>query len=117
MKRLVRMTVAALGLALGISCSSSSSSDGTGGSGGSTGSGGAGGCKYLHYFSAGCDAQPTCFNGTGGACFSLACGCDGKIIGGCQNEYAVPYAYRISYSIDASDPYAVTCDPTADAGH
>ncbi|HXJ21904.1 MAG TPA: hypothetical protein VMT03_16895 [Polyangia bacterium] len=123
MNRLALITAAILGLALGLACSSSSPTNeggtgGSNGSGGSTGSGGAGGCKYLHYFSAGCDAQPTCFNGTGGSCFSLACGCNGKVIVGCDSEFGEPYAYQIEVNgVDASDPSALTCDPAADAGH
>lgn len=111
-----------LGLALALSCDGSSlpANGGTGGGGGSggggsTGSGGNGGagCQAMHYYSPGCNAKPTCDNGTGGACLTLACGCNGKIISGC-GDYSEPFAYTIRVSsVDASD---LTCDPTADAG-
>jgi hypothetical protein len=116
-----------LGLALAVSCGGSSLSGdrgtggssgmgGTGGSGGMGGNGGAG-CEAMHYASPGCNASPICDNGTGGACFSLACGCDGKVLTGC-GVYSAPWAYTIPVtSVDASDPSALTCDPNADAGH
>ena len=109
--------VGVLGMVLGIACSSSSLPDdhGTGGAGGSGGAGGAG-CKNLHYFSAGCDVAPTCFNGTGGSCYSLACGCSGRIIAGCANEFYEPYAYTVPVSLDGGGSAGMTCDPTADAG-
>jgi hypothetical protein len=119
-----------LGLALAMSCdgSSTTSDRGTGGSGtGGSGSGGSGsggmggnggaGCEAMHYYSPGCNASPTCDNGTGGACFSLACGCNGKVLTGC-GAYPEPFAYTIPVgSVDASDPAALSCDPNADAGH
>jgi hypothetical protein len=112
-----------LGLALAVSCDGSSltANGGTGGSGGG-GSGGMGGnggagCQAMHYASPGCDVSPTCDNGSGGACFSLACGCNGKVLTGC-GLYSEPFAYTIPVgSVDASDPSALTCDPNADAGH
>ena len=117
--------VGVVGMVLGMACSSASLPEdhGTGGSGGSGGgaggSGGAGGCQNLHYFSAGCDVAPTCFNGTGGSCFSLACGCSGKVIGGCANEFYEPYAYTVLRAsfYDGGSSVGMTCDPTADAGH
>jgi len=116
-----------LGLALAVSCDGSSltvdgatggsGGSGRGGSGGRGGNGGAG-CEAMHYYSPGCDASPTCDNGTGGACGGLpACGCDGKVIVACGG-YPKPFAYMIPLSsIDASDPSASSCDPNADAGH
>ena len=114
-----------LGLALAASCDSSSLSAGaTGGSGGgsSGGSGGMGGnggagCEAMHYHSPGCNASPTCDNGSGGACFGLACGCNGKVLTGC-GSFSEPFAYTIPVSsVDASDPSKLSCEPTADAGH
>lgn len=112
-----------LGLVLAVSCGGSSLTvdSGTGGSagGGSGGLGGNGGagCQGMHYYSAGCNAAPTCDDGTGGACFSLACGCDGRVLTGC-GAYSAPFAYTIPVSsVDASDPSALRCDPNADAGH
>ena len=71
----------------------------------------------MHYDSPGCSASPTCDNGTGGSCLTLACGCDGKVVSGCR-AYSEPFAYTIPLSsVDASDPSALTCDPNADAGH
>jgi hypothetical protein len=118
------LLVGILGLALAAACSSTSpvsDGDGTGGAGGRGGAGGSGGtvdagCKYLHYFSAGCDVAPTCFNGTGGACLGLACGCNGKIVAGCANEFAEPYAYTVPASVDPGIEVGAACDPTADAG-
>ena len=114
-----------LGLALAVSCDGSSLTvdGGTGGSGGSgnggsggTGGNGGAGCQAMHYYSPGCNASPTCDNGTGGACFTLACGCNGKVLTGC-GEYSEPFAYTIPLSsVDASDPSALSCDPNADAG-
>ena len=112
-----------LGLALAASCDGSSltvdgatGGSGGGGTGGMGGNGGAG-CQGMHYYSPGCNASPTCDNGTGGACFTLACGCDGKVLTGC-NAYSEPFAYTIPLSsVDASDPSALSCDPNADAGN
>jgi hypothetical protein len=130
MKTWILVVVGVLGLALGMSCDGSSLTDGrgTGGSGGvgggsggvGGGSGGVGGnadagCKSLRYFSPGCDVSPICTNGTGGDCYSLACGCSGKIIQGC-GEYAEPYAYTVPVSFDGGGSAGMTCDPTADAG-
>jgi hypothetical protein len=112
-----------LGLALAVSCDGSSltvdgatGGSGGGGSGGMGGNGGAG-CQAMHYDSPGCNASPTCDNGTGGACFTLACGCDGKVLVGCR-AYSEPFAYSIPLSsVDASDPSALSCDPNSDAGN
>ena len=108
--------VVVLGLALGMSCSHSPSNPGdrgTGGEGGSAGTGvavggtggspsggsgglgGAGVCSSPHYFAPGCDVVPRCPEGAGGACATQACGCNGRIINGCNNEYPEPYAYTI----------------------
>jgi hypothetical protein len=118
MKIWALVAVALLCLTLQASCNTEGTSplDGEGGSSGSNGTGGVGGCKYSHYFSAGCSASPTCFNGTGGACYTLACGCNGTVVAGCQDEFAEPYAYRLPASSDAGDSVGMTCDPTADAG-
>jgi hypothetical protein len=127
--------VAALGLALVVSCSSFGGASGccdpapTGGSGtggrGAGGMGGAGiggaGCEYQHYFAPGCSGvSPRC-TGAGGSCATLACGCDGKIIVGCGPEFATPYAYTVPMSLDGGDlvggdMVGQTCDPTSDAG-
>ncbi len=121
-----------LGLALAMSCDGSSltadggtggfggsgrGGSGNGGSGGTGGDGGAG-CQAMHYYSPGCNASPTCDNGSGGACGGLpACGCDGKVIIACEG-YRERFAYKIPLSsIDASDLSALSCDPNADAGH
>ena len=111
MKFWVLVLVGVFGLALGMSCSGSSLNDnrGTGGAGGMADAG----CKYLHYFSAGCEVSPICFNGSGGSCYSLACGCNGTIIGGCAGEFSEAYAYTYPGGVDASA--GMTCDPTADA--
>lgn len=124
--------IAALGLALGGSCSSDNSKCcdvvATGGSssgGSATGGGGAGGvggggvggtgCQRQEYAAPGCgaDVRPICTNGTGGACFQRACGCDGHVLTGC-GLFPVPYSRVLpaNFSSDAGD----TCDPTADAG-
>jgi len=142
--------VGLLGLALGMSCSQSLSKPGDQGTGGEGGSGGTGvggdgdggspsggpggggglggtrGCLSPHYFAAGCNVAPRCPEGAGGACASLACGCSGRILNGCNNEYPEPYAYTIpirlpldggGYSIvDASYPPVdggFSCDPNA----
>jgi hypothetical protein len=90
-----------------------------GGTGGTGGIGGAG-CEYQHYFAPGCgtNVSPRC-TGIGGACASYACGCNGKVIMGCDSEFGEPYAY--TYSGATPDDGAVTdgttCDPTSDAGH
>ena len=118
-----------LGLALAVSCDGSSvtgdpGTGGVGGSGGggrgggSTGGNGGAGCQAMHYDSPGCNASPTCDNGTGGACFTLACGCNGTVLTGCR-AYSEPFAYTIPPgSVDASDPSVLSCDPNAaDAGH
>jgi hypothetical protein len=99
---------------------------GTGGgataTGGMGGIGGAG-CEYQHYFTPGCgaDVAPRC-TGAGGACLSFACGCDGRILTGCGNEFAAPYAYTFPVSEQTLDGGLLsgtqtTCDPTSDAGH
>ena len=122
--------VAVLGLGFGISCSSSplggdqgtggggdTGGGGTGGgSGGGGGTGGAGGCEYLHYLSPGCGVAPTCLNGAGGACYSLACGCSGKIIQGCGDEFAEPYAYTVPVSFDGGGSAGMTCNPNGNDG-
>jgi hypothetical protein len=107
-----------LGLALIVSCGASSLTvdagprSGGGGSGGMGGNSGAG-CQAMHYYSPGCNASPTCDDGTGGACFTLACGCNGKVLVGC-GDYSEPFAYTIPVSsVDASDPAALSCDPDA----
>ncbi len=118
---------AAIGFALGASCGGDQLMTGNGGTGGTSGTGGTGGldagddvaCMYHHYFSAGCgaDVSPRC-TGIGGACASVACGCSGKLIGGCDNEFAEPYAYTIRGNIDGGDPViGMTCDPDSDAGN
>ena len=79
-------------------------------------SGGIGGtgCQRQEYSAPGCgvDAMTVCTNGTGGACFTRACGSDGHIETGC-GLYAAPFAYTLpaNFSTDAGD----TCDPTASA--
>ncbi len=108
---------ALLGLALGMSCSSSlskTSDQGTDGEGGSAtggnpasegggpatgGTGGAGGCAEPHYYSAGCSVTPRCPNGFGGSCAGYACSCSGHVISGCATEFAEPYAYTIQMSL------------------
>ena len=72
----------------------------------------------MHYYSPGCNASPTCDNGRGGACGGLpACGCDGKVTIACGG-YPEPFAYKIPLSsVDGSDLFGSTCDPSADAGH
>jgi hypothetical protein len=54
-----------------------------------------------------------CTNGTGGACFQRACGCDGHLLIGC-GLFPAPYSYVFpsNFSSDGGD----MCDPTADAG-
>jgi hypothetical protein len=110
-----------LGLSLAVSCDGSSlTGDGATGGVGGSGSGGSGGnggagCQAMHYYSPGCSASPTCDNGTGGLCLTLACGCDGKVVSGCR-AYSEPFAYTIPWSsVDASDLSALSCDPNADA--
>ena len=119
----------ALGLAVGGSCGGDSSAKTDGGGsgakagGGTGGMGGAGGtgCEYQHYFAAGGgpNVSPRC-TGIGGSCATLACGCNGKIITGCAEEFAEPYAYTYSGE-SAPDDGAIssgtTCDPNSDAGH
>lgn len=119
---------AAIGFALGASCGGDQlkGNGGTGGSGGTSGTGGTGGfdagddaaCMYRHYFSPGCgaDVSPRC-TGVGGACASIACGCSGKVIAGCANEFSEPYAYTIPWSLDGGySAIGMTCDPGSDAG-
>ena len=111
--------VAILGLALGMACSSSSLPDGQQGTGGAGGVGGAGGaCEYIRYFSPGCAVTPVCADGAGGACATFACGCNGKITVGCNNEFREPYAYTYTgiFKGDGGGPVGMTCDPTADGG-
>jgi hypothetical protein len=110
----------AVAFALGASCGFGDppvGNRGTGGSGG-TGGGDDAACLYQHYFSPGCgaDVSPRC-TGVGGACYSLACGCNGKIITGCGDEFALPYAYTIlPVTFDGGDSAGMTCDPDSDAG-
>jgi hypothetical protein len=108
----ILFVLAVLGVAVGIGCSGSTL--GNGGSGGNSGTGGAG-CEARAYLSPGCDTPPTCVNGSGGACFSLACGCSGQILTGCEYEFSHPYAYTLPST--SYDPAVTTCDPSADAGH
>jgi hypothetical protein len=143
--RNLTIVVAFLGLALAVSCNQPLSKtdnqapDGAGGSGGTGvagdgnggtaaggseaaggigGIGGIGGCQTaLHYYAPGCGVAPRCVNGSGGDCAGLACGCSGKIIGGCANEFAEPYVYTIPISFDAGNQIGMTCDATLDAGH
>ena len=115
-----------LGLALAVSCDGSSltGDPGTGGVGGSGGGGSSGrggnggaGCQAMNYYSPGCNASPTCDDGTGGACLTFACGCNGIVLTGC-GDYSEPFAYTIPVSsLDGSDPAGLSCDPNADAGH
>jgi len=108
----------ALGFALGTSCGGDQLTDnrGTGGTGGIDG-GDDTSCLFQHYFAPGCgpDVAPRC-TGAGGACYSLACGCNGKVITGCANEFAEPYSYTIPVTFDGSDSAGMTCDPGVDAG-
>lgn len=101
-------------LFLAASCSSSEPRSGSSGTGGMSGGTGGAGCEAQHYFAAGCgaDVAPQCTNGAGGACYRLACGCDGYVTTGCGQEFSKPYAYLLPAS--ASEPDAgLTCDPTA----
>jgi hypothetical protein len=124
MKILGLFSVVILGLALGISCSSSPSNgdQGTGGLGGTENAGGSGGsggigdknCKRVEYASPGCGVSPICTNGTGGACYQVVCSCTGKVMSGC-GLFPEAYAYVFTGDFEGSPPD--TCDPTADAGH
>ncbi len=105
----ILLLAGALGITVGVGCSGSSLGNG------GTGGGGGAGCEARAYLSPGCDTPPTCVNGSGGRCFSLACGCSGQIVTGCQFEFSVPYAYVLPVS--SYDPAVTTCDPSADAGH
>ena len=110
----------AIGFALGASCGGDqqlAGNRGTGGSGGSD-AGDDAACLYRHYFSPGCGAEvsPRC-TGAGGACASIACGCSGKIIGGCANEFSEPYAFTIPGNLDGGEPaIGMSCNPDSDAG-
>ena len=114
-----------LAFAVAASCGNHDSTPGDHGTGGAGASDGGGGdesdatadgmCLYQHYFSAGCSVSPLC-TGAGGSCYSLACGCSGKIIVGCANEFLEPYAYTLPVNWgDGSDPAGQTCDPNRDA--
>lgn len=128
------LLVGMFGVSAAVSCSSSALNGptGTGGAGlatggsaaatGGNGTGGAGGvggsCQYQHYFAPACgaEASPRC-TGVGGSCYSLACGCNGKIIVGCGPEFPEPYAYSIPLKLDGGDMAGLACDPNAgDAG-
>ena len=107
-----------VGFALGASCGGDQLTGNTG-TGGSSGTDAANDttCLYQHYFAPGCgpEVAPRC-TGAGGACYSLACGCSGKVIVGCSTEFAEPYAYTIPYSPDGGEQPGMTCDPESDAG-
>lgn len=111
-----------LGWALVTSCGGSSLRSDAGPGGGSGGGGAAdtggnsgAGCQAMHYQTPGCNSSPTCDNGTGGDCFSLACGCNGKVLAGC-GQYSDPFAYTIPVTaVDASNPAELSCDPDAGA--
>jgi hypothetical protein len=110
---------AVVGFALGASCGGDAPLTGNLGNGGTFGNDAANDttCLYQHYFAPGCgpEVAPRC-TGAGGACASMACGCSGKIIGGCANEFAEPYAYTIPGNIDGGGTIGMTCDPESDAG-
>jgi hypothetical protein len=140
MRARLLIVVGLFGVAAGISCSGSSlingtgtggsggaggsgatgglaSTGGSGGAGGSGGIGGAGGhCDFLHYLSAGCSVAPSCLNGSGGSCATLACGCSGHVISGCGSEFAEPYTYIVPTIFpppDSGTQIGMACDPNA----
>jgi hypothetical protein len=106
--------LACVGLFLATSCSSSDPRSGNSGTGGMSGGTGGAGCQTQHYFSAGCgaDVTPVCTDGAGGACYGLACGCNGYVLTGCGHEFPASYAYLLPVTAAKPDG-GWTCDPTA----
>jgi hypothetical protein len=104
--------------------SSGSDASGAGGRAGSTGgrhssgTGGGGGSVCLSnqiviYTAPGCGtaAVPVCSDGSGGACASTVCGCDGQVRRDRCYSSTAPFAY-----FEKGGPSGATCDPDSMGG-